>query len=110
MIAYGVFAFFQHYVSKIEFKEKTVKVIKWLSARSFGVFLCHVFVMRAFQYFGIQVIHFSPAHAPVDMSFLPYIHIPPIIGAPVLTVLVLAGSFAVSWVVSKIPVLKKYVV
>ncbi len=110
MIAYGMFAFFQHYVSKIEFKEKAVKIIKWLSARSFGVFLCHVFVMRAFQYFGIQVIHISPEHATVDMSFLPYIHIPPIIGAPVLTVLVLIGAFGVSWVISKIPVLKKYVV
>lgn len=110
MIAYGFFNFFQHVVSKIEFKEKAVKIIKWLSARSFGAFLCHVFVMRAFQYFGIQVIHLSPAHATVDMSFMPYVHIPAIIGVPVLSVLVIIGSFLVSWGVSKIPVLNKYVV
>ncbi|MBE6773367.1 MAG: acyltransferase family protein [Clostridia bacterium] len=110
MIAYAMFTFFQNVVSKIEFKEKTVKIIKWLSARSFGVYLCHVFVMRAFQYFGIQVIHISPEHATVDMSFMPYIHIPPIIGVPVLTTLVIIGSFIVSWVISKIPLLKKYVV
>lgn len=110
MIAYAVFTFFQHVVSKVEFKEKTVKAIKWLSARSFGVYLCHVFVMRAFQYFGIQVIHLSPKHATVDMSFLPYIHIPPVIGAPVLAAIVIALSFLVSWGISKIPVLNKYVV
>lgn len=110
MIAYAMFTFFQHVVSKINFEEKTVKAVKWLSARSFGVYLCHVFVMRAFQYFGIQVIHFSPTAASVDLSFLPYVHVPAIIGVPVLTSLVLIGSFAVSGVVSKIPLLKKYVV
>lgn len=110
MIAYAMFTFFQHVISKVDFSEKSIKAIKWLSARSFGVYLCHVFIMRAFQYFGIQVIHFNPKIARVDLSFLPYVHVPPLIGVPVLTALVLIGSFAVSWVVSKIPVLKKYVV
>lgn len=109
MIAYAIFNLFQHKLSKIEFREKTVKAIKWLSARSFGVYLCHVFVMRAFQYFGIQVIHISPEHATVDMSFMPYIKIPAIIGAPVLWILVLIGSFLVSWGVSKIPKIAKYI-
>ena len=110
MIAYAMFTFFQHVVSKIDFNEKSVKVIKWLSARSFGVYLSHVLVMKGFQYFGIQVIHFKPAIAAIDLSFLPYVHIPAIIGVPVLTTLVLIGSFGVSWIISKIPVLKKYVV
>lgn len=110
MIAYAMFTFFQHVVSKIDFSERSVKVISWLSARTFGVYMCHVFLMRAFQYFGIQVIHFNPAKASVDLSHLPYVHIPPIIGVPALTLLVLIGSFTVSWIISKIPVLKKYVV
>ena len=110
MIAYAMFTFFQHAVSKVDFKDSTVKAIKWLSARSFGVYLCHVFIMRAFQYFGIQVIHFNPKVATVDLNFLPYVHVPPLIGVPVLTALVLIGSFTVSWIVSKIPLLKKYVV
>lgn len=110
MVAYAVFTFFQHVVSRVDFKEKPVKIIKWLSARSFGVYLCHVFVMRAFQYFGIQVIHFDPKIARVDLTHIPYIDFPPIITIPLLTVLVLIGSFTVSWLVSKIPVLKKYVV
>ncbi len=110
MIAYAMFTFFQHVISKINFSEKSVKLIKWLSARSFGVYLCHVFIMRAFQYFGIQVIHFKPKMATIDLSFLPYVHIPAIIGVPVLTLLVLIGSFFVSWIISKIPMLKKYVV
>ncbi len=110
MIAYAMFTFFQHVVSKIDFSEKSVKAIKWLSARSFGVYLCHVFIMRAFQYFGIQVIHFKPAMSTVDISFLPYVHVPAIIGVPTLTALVLIGSFGISWIISKIPVLKKYVV
>ena len=110
MIAYALFTFFQHVVSKVDFKEKAVKAIKWLSARSFGVYLCHVFVMRAFQYFGIQVIHFDPKIARVDLTHIPYIDLPPLIMIPLLTLLVLIGSFGVSWIVSKIPVLKKYVV
>ncbi len=110
IIAYAIFTFFQHVVSKINFREKFVKIISWLSKYSFGAFLCHVFVMRAFQYFGIQVIHFSPAHATVDLSALPYIKINPIIGTPVLTILVIIGSFAVSWAVSKIPKIGKYVI
>lgn len=110
MIAYAIFTFFQHVVSKVEFKESRVKLIKWLSARSFGVFLCHVLVMRAFQYFGIQVIHLSPKIARIDLTHLPYIKFPAIIGIPALTLLVLIGSLGVSWIFSKIPVLKKYVV
>lgn len=110
MISYAVFTFFQHVVSKINFGEKSAKVIMWLSARSFGVYLCHVFIMRCFQYFGIQVIHFKPAASVFDLSFLPYVHVPAIIGVPVLTALVLIISFAVSWAFSKIPVLNKYVV
>ncbi len=109
LIAYALFILFQYEISKIEFKEKTVKAIQWLSARSFGVYLCHVFVMRAFQYFGIQVIHLSPDHASMNLSFLPYVKIPAAIGAPVLWILVLAGSFLVSWGVSKIPKIAKYV-
>ena len=109
MIAYAMFTLFQHEFSKIQFKEKTVKKIQWLSARSFGVYLCHVFVMRAFQYFGIQIIHISPKHATVDMSFMPFIKIPAIIGAPVLWILVVIGSFLVSWGVSKIPKISKYI-
>lgn len=109
IIAYALFLFFQNVVSKINFSEKAVKIIKWLSARSFGAFLCHVFVMRAFQYFGIQVMHLSPQHATVDLSFLPYIKIPVIIGAPVLWILVVIGSFLVSWGVSKIPKIAKYI-
>ena len=110
MISYAMFTFFQHVVSKINFSESSVKVIKWLSARSFGVYLCHVFIMRGFQYFGIQVIHFKPKMATMDLSFLPYVHVPAIIGVPVLTALVLILSYAASWAISKIPVLKKYVV
>lgn len=110
MIAYAMFTFFQHVVSKVEFKERAVRIIKWLSARSFGVYLCHVLVMRFFQYFGIQIIHFDPKIARFDLSFLPYVHIPAIIGVPVLTLLVLIGSYMLSGIVSKIPVLKKYVV
>ena len=110
MMAYAIFTFFQHVVSKVDFKEKAVKAIKWLSARSFGVYLSHVLIMRCFQYFGIQVLHFDPKIARVDLTHLSHIYIPPIIGIPVLTFLVVAICFVVSWIISKIPVLKKYVV
>lgn len=110
MIAYAMFTLFQHKVSKINFKDRTVKIIKWLSKHSFGVYLCHVFAMRAFQYFGIQVIHFSPEQATVDLSFLPYVHIPPVIGVPVLSVLVIILSYFISYLFSKIPFINKYIV
>lgn len=109
MIAYAMFTLCQHVVSKINFSEKSIRLIKFLSAHSFGAYLCHVFVMRAFQYFGIQVIHFKPSMATIDISALPYIKIPAVIGVPVLSIFVIAGSFGVSWAFSKIPVLKKFV-
>jgi len=109
MIAYAMFTFFQHVISQVRFSHKQVSIIKWLSTYSFGAFLCHVLVMRFFQYFGIQAIHFNPAVARFDLSALPYLHIPPIIGVPVLTTFVLIGAFGISYGISKIPVLNKYV-
>lgn len=108
LIAVAVFVFFLYVVSKVNFKEKTVKFISWLSKYSFGVYLCHVLVMRAFQYFGIQVIHLSPQHATFDLSFLPYVDIPPIIGVPVLSAVVIVLSFGLSWLLSKIPFFNKH--
>ncbi len=109
MIAYAVFTFFEHVISKIRFSQRQVSIIRWLSTYSFGAFLCHVLVMRLFQYFGIQAIHFNPAVARFDLSALPYVHFSPLIGVPVLTILVLAGAYGISYGISKIPVLNKYV-
>ncbi len=109
MIAYAMFTFFQHVISRLRFSSGQVRIITWLSTYSFGAFLSHVLIMRLFQYFGIQAIHFNPAVAKFDLTALPYFHIPPAIGAPVLTILVLIGAYGVSYGISKIPVLNKYV-
>lgn len=109
MIAYAMFTFFQRVISKVRFNHKQIRAIKWLSTYSFGAFLSHVLIMRLFQYLGIQAIHFNPEVARFDLSALPYIHFSPLIGVPVLTILVLIGAFALSWGISKIPILNKYV-
>lgn len=109
MIAYAIFTFFQHVVSKKNFTDKQEYIIRWLSKYSFGAFLSHVLVMRLFQYIGIQAIHFNPAVAKFNLSALPYIHFSPLIGVPVLTILVLIGAYGISYGISKIPFINKYV-
>jgi len=69
------------------------QIMAELAKCSFGVYLIHIFVMSVFSLLNITVRSFTP-----------------VISVPVLTALVFIGSFVVSFILSKIPVLNKWIV
>ena len=88
-----VFIFVQNACEKRSFSEKKKQVIAALSKNSFGVYLCHIFVINTFNRLDIIKLE------------LPYIVIFSI--ALISTVII---STVVSAILNHIPVLKKYIV
>ena len=80
---------FKDVFSSVNFGERTLKVISFLSATSFGVYLIHVIFLDSF---GITCRTFNP-----------------LISIPVLTVAAYAASLAVVSLIRKIPVINKYI-
>lgn len=93
IISVAVFLLFKYVFSKIKFKEKTSKVIVKLSSLTFGVYLSHIIF--------IKLLLLSPLTVEA-------VH--PLISVPLLTVIIFILGAIVTWVISKIPVLKKYII
>lgn len=85
----ALFLAFKDVFSSVNFKNKSLKVISFLSVTSFGVYLVHVIFLDSF---GITCRTFNP-----------------LISIPVLTVAAYAASLAVVSVIRKIPVINKYI-
>lgn len=66
--------------------------VVYMSKASFCIYLCHIFVLRLIHHFG----GFNLAT--------------PIVLIPLLTIVITAASTAVYWVISHIPILKKWIV
>jgi len=95
-----LFIFFKYEVGRIQFSETAIKRISKLSSLTFGVYLSHMIVKRCLNtVFKTNQFHF--------LSFIEY---NPIIGCPVLCVIVTILSFFVSYIISFIPILKKYII
>ena len=92
-IALSVFLFFKETVSKINFKNKTQNMILLFSRCSFGVYLVHAFFLKLCNYFGFTSNLFNP-----------------IISVPAIVISIFVCSFIVSYVISKIPVINKYLI
>lgn len=88
----GIFVFFKYEVSRLAPSERMLKIISKLSALSFGMYLFHDFVNIAFKEWGFTTLLFNP-----------------VLSVPCNTVLVFAISFAVAWLLSKIPFVNKYI-
>ncbi|MBR4858735.1 MAG: acyltransferase family protein [Clostridia bacterium] len=88
----AVFVAFKYGVSKINHSEKYIKVISKLSALSFGMYLFHDFVNIAFKEWGFTTLLYNP-----------------VLSVFCNTVLVFVISFAVVWLLSKIPLVNKYI-
>ena len=91
--AVGLFVFAKYVLSKIKLNNIMNKLIVKLSLLSFGAYLIHAFVIEKLALLGLNSLSFNPALA-----------------VPAITVLVFVASMVVSAVISKIPVLKKYIV
>lgn len=93
IMSVALFILFKYNFSKIRFSEKLTKAIIKLSSLTFGIYLVHLFFVKIFLVTPVTVesIH-------------------PLISVPLLTLIVFVLSAFTSWVISKIPVLKKYII
>lgn len=88
--AAAVFIFFKEHISKIDFKEKIIKTVSFLSKYSFGVYLSHMLVKNLLP-FGIDMLN-------------------SVLSVPIVTVAVCVMSLLITFIIGKIPVLKKYII
>ncbi len=88
----AVFVFFKYNVSRIEFKEQTLKLIFLLSKLSFCMYLVHDFINILFRLIGLSTLTYNP-----------------LLSVPLNAILVFVLSFIISLPISKIPILNKYI-
>lgn len=89
-----IFLLAKYTLSKIHLSERGIRLLRTISGCTFGMYLSHVLVMYKLQlWVGLTTLSFHP-----------------IIAVPLVTAAVAAGSFAVSWLLRQVPLLKKYVV
>ncbi len=72
---------------------KLNKIIIKLSKYSFGAFLVHIFILQSLKAIGIQSTSFHP-----------------VLSIPVITILTTFISYLISFILNKIPLIKKYIV
>lgn len=73
--------------------ERTSRAIGYLARQTFGVYLSHVLVLDGFAALGLTTLRFHP-----------------VLAVPMLVVLVLAGSMAVTVLLRLVPGLRRYVI
>lgn len=90
IISLAIFVFFKYEVSKIQFNKGAMKLINILSENSFRIYLVHdffnIFILDA----GINTLSYNP-----------------IISVPIISMLVFVGSYIISYIISKIPLLNR---
>lgn len=89
-----VFVFGKYVLSKINLSDKTLKIVLHLSKCSFGIYLVHVLIMDQLN----KRLNFN------TMSYSP------ILSVILVTTVVFILAYAVSAILNRIPVLKKYIV
>ncbi|SCX92100.1 Surface polysaccharide O-acyltransferase, integral membrane enzyme [Lachnospiraceae bacterium XBB2008] len=89
----AVFIFFRDRFANVDPQSKPMKVIMWLSRLSFGVYMAHDFGLIVFKKLGLVTTMCTP-----------------FISMPLLTLMDLAITVFIVWVVSLIPGLKKWVI
>lgn len=86
----GIYTFFVKRVSKIKFRERTVKIFTKLTEYSFGVYLVHALIIALID---------STDWIPVSTS--------PFLRVPLLTILIYGISLLVTIVIRKVPLIGK---
>lgn len=90
LMSVGVFVWFKYNAKGT----KTLnKLIVKLSKYSFGAFLIHIFIIQILTIFGIQSTSFHP-----------------VLSVPAITIFTAVSSYLISFILNKIPVIKKYIV
>jgi len=94
-----LFLFFKFEVARINFSEKAIKIISKLSSLTFGMYLSHLIIRNLLS----KYLYIS------QNQFLG-ISLSPLIGCPLLWVIVSALSLLTSYIISLIPVLRNYII
>lgn len=89
-MAVAVFVLFR-YVLGISDERSRKQRVSGMAACGFGVYLCHVVFLILLRHFGLAI---PP--------------IPAAIGVPLLTLVIFVPSYALSWLIHKIPVVGRY--
>ncbi len=93
IIAVSVFVFFQSFFSSVKVSEKMRKLISLIAKLTFGIYLVHVFFLEHLHLIG-----------------LPPFFIHPLFSVPITSIISFIFSFCVAYILSKIPILKKYAI
>ena len=88
----AVLLFFMDHVSKIDFKERTRKFIFEFSKLTYGIFLVHVLVLKSLYHIGINVSICNIA-----------------ISEPLISLMTFVISAGIIYIISKIPIVNKYI-
>ena len=91
-ICIAIFLFFKYEIPQIK-SEKTKKIIIVLSNLCFGMYLSHDFIIQVLFKIGLSTVSYNPIFA-----------------VPINTVLVFIGSFIISFIISKVPIIRKYII
>lgn len=89
----AVYLLFKYGVSKINFGKRSSSFITALSKLSFGIYLVHVFVLFIFDFLHFNITDFNV-----------------IISVPVFSIVTFIISAVISFVISKIPFINKYLI
>jgi len=95
----ALFIFFKHEIGRIEFSVRAIKIITKVSSLTFGMYLSHMI---------IKVMLSRYAHIKQE-EFLGF-KIPSSIGCPIFSLIISILSLLTSYLISKVPILKKYVI
>jgi len=93
-----LFLFFKHEIGRIKFSEKAIKIITKLSSLTFGMYLSHMIIKFLLSHYA----HIS------QIEFFG-LSVRAAIGCPIFAIIITILSILTSYLLSKIPVLNKYI-
>lgn len=90
-MAAAVFLFFKEHITGEHFSLRMMKLVSSISACSFGIYLVHAEINRLLTSAGFDAVFISP-----------------IIAIPLICAIIMLTSYLIIWVLSKIPLFRKY--
>ena len=93
VFALGIFNLCKYITEMISKKEKCISIITYISKASFCIYLIHIFVLRIFNYIGLNATLFHPA-----------------LSIPTITLLNVSICLVLYFILSKIPVINKWLI
>lgn len=92
-MAIAIFTLVKYGENKIVSKLKDISIINNLSKYTFGIYLSHFLPISILKYFGITSISFNP-----------------LFSIPIISILVFITSLIITYIISKVPILNKYII